>query len=346
MRAAVFRGAGQPLSVETVADPVPGADQVVIEVAHAGICGSDLHMAESDHTASGLILGHEYAGTIAALGSAVDSAGGGWKVGDRVTALPLFPCRRAECEACSADLPSVCPDNLFAGTNLLAQGAYAQFVGARATMLQRLPDGVGFAEGAMVEPLAVGHHIVGRAEGLRDAAVLVLGGGPIGVAVALFAALAGARHVIVSERSPERRALAQTVGATGVIDPQAEDVGAAFARMTGGRRPQVVFECVGYPGMLDQAVSLVTVRGQVIVAGVIFGPDTFSPIVALGKEVTVRYSQAYAESDFEAVIDALARGRIAPAPMHTSTVSLDELPAAFDALRGNPRECKVLIRPS
>lgn len=342
MRAAVFRGAGQPLSIETVADPVPGPDQVVIEVAHSGICGSDLHMAESDHTAPGLILGHEYAGTIAALGSAVE----GWKVGDRVTALPLFPCRRADCEACGADLPSICPDNLFAGTDLLAQGAYAQYVGARANMLQRLPDGVGFAEGAMVEPLAVGHHIVSRAEMLRDAAVLVLGGGPIGIAVTLFAALAGARHVIVSERSPERRGLAAAVGAGGVIDPRAEDVGAAFARMTGGRRPQVVFECVGYPGMLEQAVSLAAVRGQVIVAGVIFGQDTFLPIVAMGKEVTVRYSQAYAEPDFAAVIDAIAQGRIDPAPIHTSTVSLDELPATFAALRSDPRECKVLIRPS
>lgn len=343
MRAAVFRGAGQPLSVETVPDPVPGADQVVIEVVHAGICGSDLHMAESEHTASGLIFGHEYAGTIAALGSGVT---GPWKVGDRVTALPLFACHRAECSACSADLPAICPDNLFAGTNILAQGAYAQYVGARATMLQRLPDGVSFAEGAMVEPLAVGHHIVSRADMPDDAAVLVLGGGPIGIAVTLFAAMAGAKHVIVSERSPERRALAAAIGATGVIDPMADDVGAAFARLTGGRQPQVVFECVGYPGMLDQAVRLAAVRGQVIVAGVVFEQDTFLPILAMGKEVTIRYSQAYAERDFEAVIDAIARGRIAPAPIHTSTVSLDELPTAFAALHGNPRECKVLISPS
>ena len=343
MRAAVFRGAHAPLSIETVPDPVPGADQVVIEVVHAGICGSDLHMAESEHTASGLILGHEYAGTIAALGSGVT---GPWKVGDRVTALPLFACHRADCDACSADLPAICPANLFAGTNLLAQGAYAQLVGARASMVQRLPEGVSFAEGAMVEPLAVGHHIVSLAEGLRDAAVLVLGGGPIGVAVALFAGLAGARHVIVSERSPERRALAAAIGATGVIDPEAGDVGEAFARLTGGQRPQVVFECVGHPGMLDQAVRLAAIRGQIVVAGMILEQDSFLPILAMGKEVTIRYSQAYAERDFEAVIDALARGRIAPAPIHTSTVSLDELPAAFAALRGNPRECKVLISPA
>ena len=340
MRAAVFRGAGEPLAIETVADPVPGPDQVILEVANAGICGSDLHMTESAHTPSGLILGHEFAGTIAALGSDVK---GSWKVGDRVTALPLNACHH--CPACDADLPALCSTNLFTGTNLLAQGAYAQLVTARADMVQRLPDGVTLEEGALVEPLAVGHHIVSMAHMPKDAAVLVLGAGPIGIAVALFARHAGARHVVVSERSPERRALAQQVGATTVIDPQAQDVAAAFAQVSGGQRPQVIFECVGIPGMLNQAMDLAAVRAQIIVAGVVFHDETITPITALGKELTIRYSQAYNERDFEAVIDAIATGAIKPRPIHTSTVSLDELPAAFEALRSQPRECKVLIRP-
>lgn len=340
MRAAVFRGAGQPLAIETVADPAPGADQVILEVANAGICGSDLHMAESAHTPAGLILGHEFAGTIAALGRDVK---GPWKVGDRVTALPLNACH--SCPACDADLPALCSANLFTGTNLLAQGAYAQLVTARADMVQRLPEGVTLEEGALVEPLAVGHHIVSLAHMPKDAAVLVLGAGPIGVAVALFARHAGARHVVVSERSPERRALAQQVGATAVIDPQAQDVATAFAQVSGGHPPQIIFECVGIPGMLNQAMQIAAVRAQIIVAGVVMHDEMITPIVALGKELTIRYSQAYNEHDFEAVIDAIATGAIKPRPIHTSTVSLDELPAAFEALRSQPRECKVLIRP-
>jgi (R,R)-butanediol dehydrogenase / meso-butanediol dehydrogenase / diacetyl reductase len=341
MRAAVLREVGKPLVVETVDDPVPAPDQVILQVAKAGICGSDLHMAHNPQMPSGVILGHEFAGTIAALGSAVR---GPWKVGDRVTALPLNAC--LQCEACAADLPALCPDNLFTGTTPLAQGAYAQFVAARGSMLQRLPEGVSFEDGAMVEPLAVGHHIVSMAQMPREAAVLVLGGGPIGLAVAIFARHAGARHVIVSERSSERRDLARTVGVTGVIDPGIEDVGAAFATLSGGLRPQVVFECVGVPGMLDQAIQLTGIRGQVVVAGVILKQDAFLPIVALGKEVAIRYSQAYNERDFEAVIGAIARGDVNPDPIHTSTVTLDELPSAFEALRSRPRECKVLIRPS
>lgn len=339
MRAAVFREVGKPLSVETLPDPTPAPNQVILEVANAGICGSDLHMTENSHTPSGLVLGHEFAGTIAAMGSAVT----GWKVGDRVTALPLNACN--SCEACDSGLPALCGENLFTGCYLTAQGAYAQYVTARGAMLQRLPDGVSFEDGALVEPLAVGHHIVGMAEMPANASVLVIGGGPIGVAVALFARHAGARHVVVSEMSAERRARALEVGATAVIDPKAEDVLTAFRRAGDGRRPQVVFECVGVPGMLRQAVDLVGLRGRVVVAGVVFQEDVIAPIVALGKEVTIRFSQAYTERDFEAVINTIAKGAINPRPIHTSTVSLDELPAAFEALRTPSTQCKVLIKP-
>lgn len=341
MRAAIFHEAGQPLSIETVADPQPAADQVVIAVSGAGICGSDLHVTQFPGIMpAGTILGHEYAGTIVTLGSGVS---GDWKVGDRVTALPLFPCR--QCEACDAHLPALCPNGRFAGNSLDAPGAYAEYVAARADMLQRLPSGVSDDEGAMVEPLAVGHHIVDRAELPHGAAVLVLGGGPIGAAVTLFARAAGARHVVVSEPGMARRERCLNLGATAVIDPRSEDVAARFAALTGSA-PQVVFECVGLPGMLHDAVMLCGLRGRVVVAGVVFAEDHLPPLAALGKEVTILYSQAYAERDFAAVIDALAKREIDVAPLHTATVSLDELPEAFENLRNNPAQCKVLIDPT
>lgn len=339
MRAAIFEGVGRPLSIRTVDDPTPAPDQVILTVENAGICGSDLHVTEAAHTPPGLILGHEFAGTISAVGSAVT----GWKPGDRVTALPLNACN--SCDACDQGLPALCSENLFTGCYLNAQGAYAQYVAARSSMLQRLPDGVSFEEGALVEPLAVGHHIVGMAELPRGASVLVLGGGPIGAAVTLFARHAGARHVVVSEMSQLRRERAAEVGATAVIDPARGDVLDAFRKATGEGRPAFVFECVGLPGMIRQAVDLAAVRGRVVVAGVVFHEDVFAPIVAMGKEVTIRFSQAYTESDFAAVIDALAKGAVEPRPLHTSTVSLDDLPEAFEALRKPTDQCKVLIKP-
>ncbi|MDD3799113.1 MAG: alcohol dehydrogenase catalytic domain-containing protein [Novosphingobium sp.] len=341
MRAAVFHEAGQPLRIETVDDPRPAPGEVVIAVSGSGICGSDLHMTQHPgHTPAGLILGHEYAGTIAALGKDVT---GGWKIGDRVTALPLFPCHT--CEACEAHMPQLCPNGQFAGTTLDKPGAYAQYVTARADLLQKVPAGVGDVEAAMIEPLAVGHHIVSRADIRKGEAVLVIGGGPIGAAVALFARAAGAGHVVVSEPSAERRTRCLDLGATAAIDPVNENVGKRFGELT-GTRPAVVFECVGIPGMVQQAVNYAAVRGRVVVAGVLFGDDSLSHIGGLGKEVSIVYSQAYVERDFAAVIDALAKGLVDARPMHTATVSLDELPDMFESLRNAPSQCKVLIDPT
>ena len=339
MRAALFQAAGRPLSIERIADPRAGADQILIEVSRAGICGSDLHMSEYGAVPAGTVFGHEFAGTVAELGSA---AGGGWKVGDRVTALPLQACR--ECEACAAELPALCRSALFTGTNLTLPGAYAEYVAVRASMVQRLPAGVSFEAGAMVEPLAVSHHAVELAQIARGAAVLVIGAGPIGAGVALFARLAGARHVIVSERSAQRRAIALAVGATAVIDPQTQNVTEQFTILT-GQRPQVVFECVGVPGLLQQALELAGVRGRVLVAGVCFAEDRILPLTALMKEVNIQFSQCYTEHNFDAVIRALARGDVQPQPMHTATVGFAQLPQTFEALRSSPRGCKVLIDP-
>jgi (R,R)-butanediol dehydrogenase/meso-butanediol dehydrogenase/diacetyl reductase len=190
----------------------------------------------------------------------------------------------------------------------------------------------------------VGHHTASRAAIRAGEAVLIIGGGPIGAAAALFARAAGARHVVVSEPAAARRERCGLLGATATIDPTNEDVGARFAALA-GKRPDVVFECVGAPGLLHQAVELVGLRGRVIVAGVLFEEDRLPPLTAFIKEVTIAYSQAYTERDFAAVIDALARREIDAAPMHTRTVTFDALPATFESLRGNPRECKVLIDP-
>ncbi len=339
MLAALFQGPGRPLSVEPVNDPRPAPDQILIEVARAGICGSDLHMSQFGAVPAGTIFGHEFAGTIAELGSAVR---GDWRVGDRVTALPLQAC--SSCEACVAGLPALCGQGLFTGASLQFPGAYAQYVAARAGMVQRLPAGVGFEAGAMVEPLAVSHHAVELARIARGDTVLVLGAGPIGAGVVLFARHAGARHVIVSERSPERRRIALALGASAAIDPLTEDVAARCAQLS-GTRPQVVFECVGVPGLVQQAIELAGLRGRVLVAGVCFAQDHISPLTALMKEVNVQFSQCYTEGNFAAVIAAIAHRAVTPAPMHTDTVGFGALPAAFEALRTQPRGCKVLIDP-
>ena len=339
MRAAIFHEPGRPLSIETIADPRPAADQILIDVAHTGICGSDLHITQYGLIPNGTVLGHEFAGTIAEIGGAV---GGSWKIGDRVTALPLEGCNH--CEACDEGLPALCSAAVFTGTALAKPGAYAQYVVAKGAMVQRLPQGVTFADGAMVEPLAVAHHAVERAQIAVGAPVLVIGAGPIGAGVALFARHAGARHVIVSERAPERRRRVLELGATAVIDPTTETVAERFAAIAGSA-PQIVFECVGNAGVIQHALELTGRRGRVVVAGVCFSEDKFMPVAALMKEISIVFSQCYTERNFAAVIDAIARGAVNPRPMHTRTVGFEALPKAFEDLRSAPDQCKVLIDP-
>ncbi len=339
MRAAIYQKPDVPLEIVTIADPEPQQDEVILEIAQAGICGSDLHMKQYGYAALGTIFGHEFAGTVVAGGRETGSA---WRAGERVTALPIIACRH--CEACDADLPGLCRSIGFIGTPV-RPGAYAQYVAVRTDMIQKLPEGVTFSEGAMVEPLAVAHHAVERA-GIRSGhSALVIGAGPIGAGVTLFARMKGARHVVVSEKSPERRRLALDMGATAVIDPTTEDVAARFAELTGGR-PHVVFECVGVPGLIQQAIALAGLRGQVVVAGVCFGEDKIMPIAALMPELTIKFSQCYTEHDFAAVIDAIAQRPVEVGPMHTRTVGFADFPAAFEALGGRPRDCKVLLDPS
>ena len=339
MRAAIYRAGGRPLAIESVTDPRPAADQVIIEVAHAGICGSDLHVTEHGYIPPGVILGHEFAGTVVEVGAGVDAD---WRVGDRVTALPVQACR--ECDACELGLPALCRSGRFTGMTLEYPGAYAEYVAARGSMLQRLPAGVSFTDGAMVEPLAVAHHAVALAALRPGDSVLVIGAGPIGAGVTLFARLAGASQVIVSEPAARRREIARQLGATAVVDPVHEDVAARCAALCGGP-PAVVIECVGNPGLLQKALEFAGIRGRVVVAGVCFGEDRVLPIVGLMKEVSVQFCQCYTEADFEAVITAIARGEARPAPMHSQSIGLAELPACFEALRTNPGDCKVLIDP-
>lgn len=227
MRAAVFNSSTSPLSIETIADPVPKAGKMVLEVAHAGICGSDLHMKEYGLAQPGTVFGHEFAGTIVGIGKDVT----GWSIGDRVCALPLDPCNK--CDACDVGLVGLCYTLSVTGTSLERPGAYAEYVSVSASLSLKLPAGVSFMEGAMVEPLAVAHHAVEMGSVDKDSVVLVIGAGPIGAGVSLFARMRGGRHVIVSERSPERRELVINLGASAVIDPTVDSVKSKFRQMTG-----------------------------------------------------------------------------------------------------------------
>jgi (R,R)-butanediol dehydrogenase/meso-butanediol dehydrogenase/diacetyl reductase len=333
MRAVVVTGPRR-LAVEQVPDPTPEPGQVVLRVSACGICGSDLHVHQAGFLPAGAIMGHEFSGEVVAGAGALRS-------GERVCALPVLSCGR--CERCESGLGAYCKTQRALGFGQVP-GAYAEYVAVAAHEVVRLPSGVDDEQAALVEPLAVGLHaaLVGRVQPRETC--LVIGAGPIGLAITLWARQLGAGAVIVSERAPGRRALAERLGATHVVDPEREELTEVLARVAPDGA-DLVFEAVGAPGLIQQCIERVRFRGRVVVAGVCIPPDTLQPGLAVLKEAAVHFVLAYERRDFERTIELLEHGRLEPAAMVTDRIGLDAVPAAFAALERPSSQCKVLVLP-
>jgi len=339
MRAAVFRELSKPLAIEIVADPTPKPTDIILRVKNCGICGSDLHMTEAGTIMplpAGSVMGHEFAGEVMEVGSAVKHL---WKVGDRVAGFPVICCGDATpCLNWSGR--GMCAKMTPVGLGQ-APGAYAEFVRIGASQGYKLPESVSFREGAMVEPLAVGLHAVDMAKMARGATVLVIGAGPVGLATMLWAKFLGARHVIVSEKAEVRKQMAARFGATDAIDPSQPLLGQV--EKIAGKGPDVIFECVGVPGMLMNVMNEAPRGSRIVVAGVCQQPDTIMPLMGIMKELELQFVLGYSPADFDYVIAMIAQDRVDVAHMVTDIVTLDGLPGAFEALRKPSHQCKVML---
>ncbi|HKD66623.1 MAG TPA: alcohol dehydrogenase catalytic domain-containing protein [Candidatus Binataceae bacterium] len=335
MRAAVVRRAGQPLSIERVPDPAPGPGDVVLKVARCGVCGSDLQRTEAGlgdfAYQPGDIMGHEFSGEVVALGADVSRL----RVGDRVAPLPIMGC--GNCANCLVGQSLWCANVRMGGK------AYAEYTIAGQNECLKLPEGLSWGEGALIEPIAVGLHGASLAAITPRVRVLVLGAGPIALAATYWARRFGAGSVAAVARSNRRRDLALKLGATSFLTTGTDLPERASAEL--GGPPDVVFEGVGGTGMIEQAANCVGPRGSVIVLGACWTPDPWLPVTALFKEVRVHFSMMYGMRDYELVADVLRSGETSFGAMITDTVSFEQFPAAFEALRASRTQVKLMLDP-
>jgi (R,R)-butanediol dehydrogenase/meso-butanediol dehydrogenase/diacetyl reductase len=333
VKAAVFHGIGQKLCIEVVPDPTPGPGEVVVKVGRCGICGSDLHMTEDPMfgVPSGMILGHEFAGEIAAVGSGVSTV----KVGDRVSVPPVKGC--GQCASCLAGEPAWCAQMSLIG------GGYGEYALTLERQIVRLPSSASLADGALIEPLAVALHGVMKSSLQTGDKVVILGAGPIGLATAFWARRMGAKQVVITDLNRFQEERAMTMGATAFVSGD-EDHVAQADRILGGKA-DLVFECVGVPGMIAQAVEHIRIHGEVLVQGLCTRPDSFIPFKALSKECRIQFAAFFKTQEYEASLDVLSSGAAEPRALVTETIGLDALPDVFEALRKRTHQCKVLVAP-
>ena len=346
MKAAVFHAPGAALTIEDVPDPRPGPSDLILKVKACGICGTDLHWSEgaADPGAgwraleAGTVMGHEFAGEVVEIGRELR---GQWKVGERVCALPFVGC--GECPACRAGRAYRCPQVEMRATSSLT-GAYAQYTRIGSSETIRLPDSVGFQQGALVEPLAVGLSAVNKARLGPGDTVLIVGAGPVGLSCAMWSRYFGARHIVVSDLVARRAEQAAAFGATAAIDASHEDVRSRIERIGGGP-PEVVFDCVGVPGSLQLAIDYAAYDARIVVVGLCMAADTIFPAKAITKEVELRFAFVYRKRDFEIVVDLLNRERVDPTGLVTERVGFDRFCDAFEALKKPSDQIKVILEP-
>ncbi len=368
------------LSVVEIAAPRPADGQLVLDVRSCGICGSDLHAKDHADELAGIfeetgypdgmrgdtptVFGHEFSGEVAERGAKTPKA---FKVGTRVVSFPMVRAHGG------VQLTGLSP---------LAPGGYAEQVLVEAAMTFAVPNGLSMDVAALTEPMAVALHAVRRGEVTKRDTAIVIGCGPVGLAVICQLKASGVETIVASDFSPGRRALAARCGADIVVDPKVESpydrasgkgVVTDFSGLTdlavgsmeklrklpgwqhvyriadalgaaGPKRP-VVFECVGLPGMIDGIIAAAPLGSRVVVVGVCMSPDTFRPALAGGKEIDLRFVFAYTPLEFRDTLHMLADGKLNASPLITGKVGLAGVAAAFEALGDPESHAKILVDP-
>jgi (R,R)-butanediol dehydrogenase/meso-butanediol dehydrogenase/diacetyl reductase len=331
MRAAVLEDK-RKFVIRNVPEPVLEKDEVLIKVQYCGICGSDLHVFKEG---AGVGFGHEFSGDIAGLGSDVK----GWRMGDRVAVDPVVSCD--ECFWCKRGELGLCEQYFIALVKY--KGAFATYAKAKYYNLHKLPRGLSYEEGAIIEPTTCALHAIKVAGMEKGDVVAVLGLGPIGQLIARVAKASGAKAVYASEVSQLRLEMAR--GAVDeVIDAKVTNPVERILELTDGRGPDIVFECAGAVETTQQSIALVRKGGTVVIVAICF-EQVELPVSNINlRGLTVKGSMCFSPGEYAAALKLIKNKKIDVSPLLKCKMPLDEINEAFEmALRGEGG--KILIKP-
>lgn len=321
MKAAVYKEKGL-LQVEDLPMPEMGPRDLLVKVHCCAICGSDIHRYAHGMLRPGMVMGHEYSGTVVEKGSEVTD----FEVGDRIT----------RCDAKMSPAKSVPNPARFSARQLglgksLRNQAYAEYMSVDMDRIMKIPDEVSNIEACSTEPIAFTLHSVRISQMKLGDKVLLLGAGPIGLFTMQLALLAGASDVYVSEVNPARMKMAAELGATKVINPLERDIVAEIVRQT-DIGVDVAFECAGAKPTLQQALESVCIRGRVIFQSLAWQPIDCIPVDWAGREVELKTAYGTFPRDWTIAGELMARKRIKIKPIISRVIGIDDMQPTFQEL--------------
>ncbi len=319
--------------------PVPGRGEVLVKSIACGICGSDLHAAKftddfvkTSREAGGafklttyepVVLGHEFCAEVVDYGPRTEKS---VAIGTLVCSPPVLLREPAQPVGYSDSIP----------------GGFAEYMLLSEAIIAPVPNGTSAELAALTEPMAVGYHAVNKARLTGSEAILVLGCGPVGLAVITALKQRGAGPIIASDYSEYRRNLAESIGADLIVDPKTTS---PFSQGELKNREAVIFECVGVPGMIDQIFLGAPQNARIVIVGVCLQEDHSRPLIAINKELNVQYVLGYSVTEFVESLRHIASGEFNVAPLITSSVNLEGVAGAFADLAVPNRHAKVLVKP-
>jgi len=347
MRAAVMRD--WSLRVDDIPEPVVGGGQVLAKVLACGICGSDLHMlvhgeesrrlsaemAEGQAPNPGspimfephrdTVMGHEFCCEVLDVGPGINNL----KQGDIVVSFPVtFDEQGVHGIGFSNKYP----------------GGYSERIVINEMMSIKVPNGLSAELAAMTEPLAVGVHAVEKSRIAQGDAAVIIGLGPVGLACIAELKMRGIGPIIGADFSPRRRALAELLGADVVVDPREVPAIEAWRKID-GKKPLVIFEAVGVPGMIEQAMRMAPKDSRILIVGACMQEDHMHPMLGIGKELSLQFVLGYSPTEFGNALTAIAEGKVDLSPLITGRVGIDGVPQAFKDLGDPEQHAKILVMP-